>query len=204
MLALRKVAITGGLACGKSSVCRSFKELGAYVVSADEIVHQLLSSTEILGQQVIALLGEEILVEGKIDRRIVADMVFKDSKLLYSLEHLIHPCVLKEIEKQYQQVCNQGKASLFIAEIPLLFEVAQEKNFDVTIAIWADPKVCKERFTIATGYANDEYDRRMVNQLPSEEKAKRANYVIDNSGNKEQMYQAVHLLFKKLTHNPFN
>lgn len=201
MLALRKVAITGGLSCGKSSVCRSFKELGAYVVSADEIVHQLLSSNEHLGQQVVALLGKDIVVEGKIDRRLVSEKVFKDRERLRSLEKLIHPFVLSEIETQYQQVCSQGKVPLFIAEIPLLFEIAQEGNFDTTIVVWADPKVCKERFTATTGHGPEEYDRRMSHQLPLQEKVKRADYVIDNSGNTEQMYQAVRDLFVKLTAN---
>ena len=201
MLRLRKVAITGGLSCGKSSVCRSFKELGAYVISADEIVHQLFSSNKHLGQQVIALLGKDIVVEGKIDRRIIAKKVFKDKALLQALEELIHPIVLNEIEKKYQQVNNQGKAPLFIAEIPLLFEVVSEKTFDKTIAVWADPEVCKKRFEATTGYGGDEYEKRMANQMPGEEKAKRADYVIENSGNIEQLYQAVVNLFIKLTEN---
>lgn len=201
MLTLKKVAITGGLSCGKSSVCRSFKELGAHVISADEIVHQLLSPTQHLGQQVITLLGQDIVVDGKIDRSIIAKKVFKDKALLQALEELIHPIVLSEIEKQYQQVSNQGKAPLFIAEIPLLFEVKSEKNFDKTIAVWADPEICKQRFTAYTGYGADEYDKRMANQMPAEEKARRADYVIENSGNVEQMHQAVVKLFNKLTAN---
>lgn len=118
MLTLRKVAITGGLSCGKSSVCRFFKELGAHVVSADEIVHQLLSPTQRLGQQVIALIGGDIVVNGKIDRSIIAKKVFDNKRLLHSLEELIHPVVLNEIEKQYQQVSNQGKAPLFYSRNP--------------------------------------------------------------------------------------
>lgn len=199
MLALKKVAITGGLSCGKSSVCRYFKELGAHVVSADEIVHQLLSPSTPLGQQIIKLLGEDIVVDGSIDRGIIAKKVFEDQALLRSLEGLIHPVVLNEIEKQYQQVNSQGKAPLFIAEIPLLFEVASEKKFDATIAIWADPQVCKERFIATTGCEKNEYNKRMANQMPAEEKARRADYVIENSGSIEEMYQAVVNLFIKLT-----
>lgn len=196
---VKKVAITGGLSCGKSSVCHVFKELGAHVVSADEIVRQLLSPKRHLGQQVIALLGKDIVVEGEIDRRKIAEKVFRDRALLRSLENLIHPVVLSEIEKQYQQVNHQGKAPLFIAEIPLLFEVAQEQTFDATIVIWADPKACKERFIAMTGFGSDEYDKRMANQMSLDEKIKRADYVINNSGNKEDMHKAVVALFTKLT-----
>lgn len=199
MLTLKKVAITGGLSCGKSSVCRYFKELGAYISSADEIVHQLLTPTKRLGQQVIALLGDDIVVNGNIDRSIIAKKVFKNKALLRSLEELIHPLVLDEIEKQYQQVSNQGKFPLFIAEIPLLFEVSSEDKFDKTIAVWADPEICKQRFMESTGYGEDEYIKRMANQMPADEKAKRADYVIDNSGSLEQMHKAVIKLFNKLT-----
>jgi dephospho-CoA kinase len=199
MLRLRKVAITGGLSCGKSSVCRFFKELGAYVVSADEIVHQLLSPSQPLGQQVIALLGDEIVVEGKIDRQIVAKKVFENKQLLRSLEKIIHPSVIDEIEKQYQHINSQNEIPLFIAEIPLLFEGSTPTHFDATIAIWAPPELCKKRFMTHTGYGEEEYFKRMANQMPADEKAKRANYVIENSGNLEQLQKAVKKLFIKLT-----
>lgn len=199
MLSLKKLAITGGLACGKTSVSRFFQELGTYVVSADEVVHQLLSLSNNVGQQVLALLGNNCLVDGKIDRTIIAKKVFEDRALLNSLEELIHPIVLNEIKKQYQQVNNQGKAPLFIAEIPLLFEVSSDSFFDKTIAVWTPPEICKKRFTAATGYGEDEYFKRMANQMPAGEKARRADYVIDNSGNLEQTHQAVVNLFIKLT-----
>jgi len=199
MLTLKRVAITGGLSCGKSTVCRFFKEQGAFVVSADEVVHRLLTPDSYLGQQVIALLGKEIVTQDKIDRSIVAKKVFNDKTLLRSLEELIHPAVLKEIEKQYQQISNQGNFPLFIAEIPLLFEAASEKKFDAVIAIWADPETCKKRFMTATGYKEEEYIKRMANQMPADEKMKRADYVVNNSGTLKQTHQSVVELYKILT-----
>ena len=81
------MAVTGGLSCGKSSVCRIFKELGAYVVSADEIVHQLLSPDTNLGQKIISLLGTEIVVNQKLDRSRIAEMYFKNPELLNRLKN---------------------------------------------------------------------------------------------------------------------
>lgn len=199
MLRLRKVAITGGLSCGKSSVCQYFKELGAHVVSADEIVHQLLIPTQPLGCQVVALLGQDIVVKGKIDRSIVAKKVFNDKALLRTLEEFMHPAVLDEIKKQYQHIKNQGNSPLFIAEIPLLFETGSEKFFDAAIAVLADSKTAMQRFMSATGYDENEYLKRMANQMPADEKAKRADYVIDNSGNKEELQKAVKNIYNKLT-----
>ncbi len=200
---LSKVAVTGGLSCGKSSVCRFFKELGAHVVSADEIVHQLLSSPKTsLGQQVIALLGADIVVDGRIDRNQIAKKVFNDPAWLISLEKLLHPAVLSEIENRYQQVNNQGDVALFVAEIPLLFEVAGENYFDYTIAVHAPIDVCRRRFISATGHAAAEYDKRMTRQFSAEDKAKRADFVIENHGSTEEMHKAVCHLFNKLVSSP--
>ena len=199
---LKKVAITGGLSCGKSTVCRQFEELGAYVVNADKIVHRLLSPNTLLGSKIIALLGKEIVVNGEIDRGKVAEKVFNDQALLQSLETLIHPAVLSEIEKQYQQISKQGKSPLFIAEIPLLFEVNGEKNFDKTIAVWAPVELCRQRFCSSTGYSPEEFDRRMSFQLLADEKKRRADYSIDNSGNEKHLKNETIKLFEVLTKNP--
>lgn len=201
MLKLRKVAITGGLSCGKSSVCRFFKELGAYVVSADEIVHKVMSLNTPLGRQIIELLGEKIVRDGEIDRSVIAKIVFNDPNLLQSLEKLVHPVVQSEIEKQYQQASIQGNIPLFVAEIPLLFEGSGSHYFDATIAVWADPGTCRRRFNQTTGYGDEEFQRRMANQMTADEKAKRADYKIDNSGDLTATKRQVEALFKKLSNH---
>lgn len=196
---LRKVAITGGLSCGKSSACRFFKELGAHVVNADEIVHQLLSPNTAIGQQVVALLGADIIVNDHLSRNIIATKVFNNPPLLRSLEKILHPAVMDEIEKQYQQVVKQGIAKLFIAEIPLLFEIHGEHLFDTTITVIADPQRCRERFQISTTHADNEYERRSAQQLPSEEKAQRADIVINNNGTLDDLRKTIKHLFKQLS-----
>lgn len=196
---LKKVAITGGLACGKSTVSRIFEKLGAYVTNADEIVHRLLSPNTHLGKQIIKLLGQEIIVDGVIDRGKIAQKVFGDRDLLQSLQALIHPAVLNEIEKQYQQISKQGKAPLFIAEIPLLFEVNADNFFDETIAVWAPTDLCRQRFAASTGYPEEEYDRRMAFQLSPDAKKQRADHAIDNTGSKEQLKVITEKLFKQMT-----
>ena len=85
MLKIKKVAVTGGLAAGKTTVCQLFKELGACVVSADEIVHQLLSPGTAVGQQVVSLLGSDIISDQGLDRKKIAAKVFSQPDLLLSL-----------------------------------------------------------------------------------------------------------------------
>lgn len=199
MLKLRKGAITGGISCGKSSVCRILKELGAYVVSADEIVHQLMSPNTVLGQKIIALIGSDILINNKIDRSQVAKKVFNQPELLRSLETLLHPAVREEIEKQYELFKQQQRHPLFIAEIPLLFETGNTSGYDFTVAVIADENLCEQRFVNATGYDKEEYFKRKNRQLSQLEKAKRADFVIHNDGSQEELKQSVIELYKKLT-----
>jgi dephospho-CoA kinase len=203
MLTFKRVAVTGGLSCGKTSACGFFKELGAHVVSADEIVHQLLSPNTSLGQQVVTLLGENILFNGQIDRNKVAKIVFNDPLLLQAVQKILHPAVMMEIEKQYQNLKGKDNDSLFVAEIPLLFEIGGEKFFDFTIAVIADLKIALNRFKVLTGYQNDEYEKRMKSQFPLEEKIKRSDYVINNSGSLNELRDCVIQVYNKLTQNQF-
>lgn len=202
MLKLRKVAITGGLSCGKSSVCRIFKELGAYVVSADEIVHQLLASDTNLGHKVVDLLGTSILVDKRIDRSRVAQLVFQDSRKLQALETILHPAVYGEIEQQYQkQQGSNKKPPLFIAEVPLLFESDGDKRFDATVAVVANLEICFERFSQTTLSDREDFDQRVARQLPLLEKAVRADYVLINNGALTELEQPIRELYQELTEN---
>jgi len=190
MLKLRKIAITGGIASGKSSVCRVFQELGAFVVNADAIVHELLSSNTSLGQQVIRLLGNDVFIDGKLSRRVIADKVFKDPEALHALEKLLHPAVLNKIEELYETACQSGTYAAFVVESPLLFEIGQDIFYDTVIAVIADEKRCQSRFCKA-GYQPEEYVLRMKRQLSVQEKARRADYVINNNGSLDHLREQV-------------
>lgn len=198
MLKLKKIAITGGLAAGKTAVCQLLKELGAYVVSADEIVHRLLSPQTNIGQRVISLLGLDILNGTEIDRKKVSSKVFPHPEKLQALEQIIHPAVFDEIEKQYQQIKKKGKYQLFVAEIPLFYESQNEKHFDVVISVVADPSLCKERFLRKKGHTELEFQQRMTHQLDQNTKAKQAHYVLQNSGTLEELRAQVKTLFSNL------
>jgi dephospho-CoA kinase len=200
MLKLKKVAVTGGLSCGKSLVCRTLQELGAYVVSADSIVHQLLSSDTNLGQKIIKLLGPEVLVNRKLDRSRIAHIVFHDLGVLQALEELIHPAVYRELDKAYrEQQQETPPPPLFVAEIPLLFESGGERDFDYTIAVVANADICCQRFIQATGNDQKEFNNRMARQLPLIDKAKLADYVIMNNSTLFDLQKATRELYQELT-----
>lgn len=196
MLTLKKVAVTGGLASGKTSVCRILESCGAYVVSADEIVHQLLSPNTKTGQKVINLLGTDVFSDQTIDRKKIAEKVFSHPEKLLALEEILHPAVFEEIERLYNQIKHQSQYSLFVAEIPLLYESKTKHSFfDFIVAVVADPKLCKKRLG-----SDEEYARRMKRQLTQEEKALLADFTLVNNGDRQELKQNVLNLFLKELH----
>lgn len=197
MLNCKKVAVTGGLSSGKSAVCNFFRNLNAYVVSADEIVHQLLSLDTPTGQQVAAIFGPGVIKNNELDRQAIASIVFKDPTLLKKLEECVYPAVTKIIERHYQEAKHLNPP-LFLVEIPKLFEAGMEEWFDVVITVSTDESLCRERFE-ARGGTDQEYARRMANQMPLEEKIKRSNYIIENNKGLDELKTSVAKLFYVLT-----
>lgn len=200
MLGLKKIAITGGTACGKSQVCRFLQQEGAFVVDADQIVHQLLTSDTVLSQQIVELLGKSVLVNGKIDRAQVAARVFSNPKLLNSLEALLHPRVYEKLDKQFEEVqMTAHPPLLFVAEIPLLFETKGEKRFDAVVAVVSHIKTCQERYRNLKGKKNSmDFEKRVARQMAIEEKIRRADFVIENEGTLEHLRQETKKLFYRL------
>ncbi len=197
---MKKIAVTGGLASGKTSVCQFLQDLGAYVVSADAIVHQLLSPDTALGKKVIQLLDCEASDGQTFDHKKIACQVFQDPKKLQSLENLLHPAVYKEIERLYQQQLQQpNPPPLFVAEIPLLFESTNESSFDAIIAVVAPEGLARMRFVASTGYDGEEFTRRMQRQLSPLLKIQRSHFVIFNDSDLTNLKMKTEKIFIELS-----
>lgn len=177
MLILRKIAVTGTFAAGKSTVCRFLREYGAYVVNADDIVHQLLSIESPIGQQVVKLLGSEVITDHKLDRKKISNIVFSTPEKLRSLESILHPAVRQEINRLFETVKSNKTYRFFAAEVPLLYEAGMQDDFDTVITVVAEPKIARQR-VIDT----KEFDRRSQFQFSQSAKQAKADYVITNQG----------------------
>ncbi len=191
-----KIAVTGGVATGKSTFCRFFQEKGAFVVNADLLVHQFLSSATELGKKVIELLGPEIVVNNILNREKIAALVFNNKTKLDKLEKLLHPALLRKIELLYEQVKDDPAYSCFVVEMPLLHEIGAEKFYDITIAITAKEALCVNRFT-KTGFAARQ------GRMRSQEKLKKADFVVENNGSSKEFKQTFNILYRRLSlHEP--
>ncbi len=201
MLNSKKIAITGGISSGKSTFCGFLKKMGAIVVDADQIVHDLLSSSQtLLGRQVIHLLGKEVRVGRKIDRKKVATEVFNNPKKLNALEKLLHPYAFKEIEQRYQKERLKGKDFIFVVEIPLLFETKKEKEYDIIVTLVRAEETCRSLCK------NIDYNARTSRLLSIEEKKKKSHFVIENNGSLKDLKRKAQSFMKSLSvliKNPF-
>lgn len=184
MLILRKVAVTGGVASGKTTVCSILKEAGAYVVNTDEIVHRLLSPETVVGKQVIHLLGTEIVSGKQIDRKKIANLVFSNPEKLHHLEALLHPSVRQEVEQHYAMAQKNPQFRLFVAEVPLLYEAHMEPFFDTILTVTADPDIAKKR------YHGTHFEERMARKSSREQKGPQLHFTIMNNGDLATLKQA--------------
>lgn len=181
-----RIAVTGCPASGKSAACRILEKQGSYVISADAIVHDLLFHNKDCIRKVVNLLGKEIVVGKLVSRKKIADVVFSDPIKLKALEDILHPYVKQVIKKEYEKVKGSPNVRFFAVEIPLLFEAEMEDLFDHTITVVADPKECERRF-VEKGFSATDFNQRMHRHFSQEEKAKRADFVVQNNGSLQDL-----------------
>ena len=198
MLILRKIAVTGNVACGKSTVCQFLREEGAFVVSADEIIHNLLQPNTSLGKKVILLLGNDIVEKGIFSKEKIANKVFNNPELLQQLENLLHPPTLLQIEHAYEQAKKNDSSPLFVVEFPLLMEIKKEDLFDTVILVDCKESLAKERWQKRKKSLSD-FWRRTKRLLPNKEKREKAEFILENNHDLKALKAEVKKLYKQLT-----
>lgn len=180
-----RIGITGTMSAGKSSVSKIIKDLGFIVYDTDQIVHDYYEKDAVLYDQIIDLLGKEILDEKlEIDRKKIAYKVFNDKSLLENLESLIFPQVRKDIE-----TLSEDDALTFF-EVPLLFEAQYDDIFDFIIVVDAEEKTRIQR-AMNKGLELEDIENRMKRQLSAEEKRNRADFIIENNHDMESLKEEV-------------
>ncbi len=175
------VAITGGIAAGKSTALEAFRRHGAATISSDEIVHRIYERDAEVREAVLARFGDGVIGrDGAVDRAAIAARVFGDPEALRWLEALLHPKVLQEYTAWRTQLeQSPSPPPAIVTEIPLLYETGGESRFDKVVVITAPPAVRTSR----RGPTADRESRL----LPDEEKVRRADFVYENTGSLEEL-----------------
>ncbi len=181
-----KVGLTGGVACGKSTVGEMFVRLGAYLAKADEIAHELMSPGHDVYDRVVATFGTEILdADGTINRPKLADKAFPTGRI-EELNAIVHPAVIAAQDEWMQAQFRRNPKAVAMVEAALMLESGSYKRFDrmITVVSTLEQKIDRyaRRHNLDLAKAKAEVERRMKAQATDEAKIKISDYVVDNSG----------------------
>jgi dephospho-CoA kinase len=187
-----KVALTGGIATGKTYVREKFESLGVPTIDADVLARDAVRPSSPTLKLVIDRFGRDILLpDGTLDRPKLAALIFADDQARKDLEALIHPAVYTAIAAWLVRLVSKGAPPIAIADIPLLYETQSANQFDRVVVSSCTVDMQISRVMERDGLSEDEVRRRIAAQLPIAEKAKRADYVIDTNGSFENTERQV-------------
>jgi len=196
---LRTFGLTGGVASGKSTVAGMFAELGAKVIDADRLGHEVIRPPLPAYHEIVRHFGFEILdPQGEIDRKRLGAIVFSDPQELRYLNSIVHPRVIERVEQLVTAYHLQDSRAVVLVEAALHYEAGIADRFAKMLVAWCRPGQQLERLIAKTGLPREEAERRIAAQMPAEEKRRRADYVIDCSGTLEETRAQVGTLFIKL------
>lgn len=192
------VGLTGNIASGKSSVARVWRALGATVVEADELARRAVApGTPGLGA-IVARWGEGVLLaDGTLDRAAVRDLVFRDPAEREWLEGVVHPEV-RAVRAEELRRAREAGVPVFVADVPLLFEVGMQDDFDVLVLVDAPEATRLERLVRDRGLPPDEARRMIAAQMPAVLKRAKADVVIENSGTRQELEESARRVWAEL------
>jgi len=193
-----EVGLTGGMGCGKSTVSGMLRGLGALVIDADKLAHDVLSPGGSAFKGVVSAFGTGILrPDGSIDRAALGEVVFADEEKRRLLESIVHPAVF-EIERRMLEKFRDGHPrAVVVFDAALLIESGAYARMDRVVVVWCSPKTQLQRLA-AKGLEPGQAAKRMAAQMPVEEKLLYADHVIDNDGSMEETARQVEDLFREL------
>lgn len=199
----RVIGLTGGIATGKSTVSQIFRELGVPVVDADHIARQVVAKGSEALQELVDLLGTEILKpDGSLNRARLGEMIFADPEIRQKVDEIMHPRVFVQMQEATQKALASARTPIVILDVPLLFESGYTLRLaDETVVVYAKPSVQKARLMARNNVDEAEAERRIASQMSLEEKMRRADYVIDNSGSLSETEKQVRRLWEEWKRN---
>ena len=190
-----RIAITGGIACGKSLFASLLAEKGVEVLDADAVVHRLEEPGGEAVPVISAQFGQKILnPEGGIDRARLAEVVFSDPDSLLRLNAMLHPLVKRELDRWMDNPAPQIKA----VSVPLLFEIGWDRGWDVIICLAADEAVQIDRMVRLRGYTEAQARQRLASQWPVARKAARSDIVVWNNADVEALARETERVYRML------
>ncbi len=181
-----KVAITGSIGSGKSEFCKIAEKFGFVVIRADEISKQLLSENNLVKEKVLSQFGSDSYINGKPNYKFLAEIVFSNFEKLKKLESILHPIVIKKINQLSNETLKTN--DIVFIESALIYEADIESSFDYVILITAPREIRLQR-KLQNGFSEEDFNKRELNQIPDEEKKKRADFIFVNDKTTKELEQ---------------
>jgi dephospho-CoA kinase len=184
-----KIGITGGIGGGKSTVAEIFRKNGITVFDADQVAKDLMTNDEEIRSAIIELFGEDAYIDGELNTKLIAEMIFNNPDLKEGLEEIVHPAVIAELGLLMESELKEK--DIVAVEAALLFEAKMPKLFDYIFAVTADEETRIKRVMERDGITEEEVRKRMESQMPENEKAGKSDFVFENNGDLKQLVENV-------------
>ena len=193
------VGLTGGVATGKSTVAKMFKQYGAVVIDADQLARDVVKPGKPAWRAIVTLFGKIVLnPDRSLDRQAIGSIVFRNRTKRRQLEHIIHPRVAREQQRLVRRVGKHKPHAVVIYEVPLLFEADVDKRVDTIIVVTADRGTQVARLRKRNGLSRTEALRRIRSQMPLAKKIQQADHVLNGTLPRSSLRKQVGQLFKSL------
>ena len=193
------VGLTGGVASGKSTVSKVFKEEGAYLVDADRIARELVQPHTPAWQELLSVFGEEILqLDGSVNRKKLSALVFAHPEKRAVLNRLLHPRIKEETQRRLEEIGRRDPGAIVVIDAALLVETGSYREVDRLIVVQSSKARQIERLEGRDGMIREEAERIVAAQLPLEAKLKVADIVFSNDGTIEETRRRAKELFQEL------
>jgi dephospho-CoA kinase len=178
---MKIIGLTGGIASGKSTVSRALRELGAIVIDADEVAHTIMEPGKPAWEDIIEHFGSGVLyADQTIDREKLGAIVFNNPERLQVLNQITHPRVGEQFKQIITTLRAEKSDAVLFMEVPLLYETHMERICDEVWVVWVDEETQIQRLMKRDGLSREDALKRIDAQMSLDEKARRADFVIDN------------------------
>jgi dephospho-CoA kinase len=196
---MTKIAVTGGAASGKSTVCECFRRLGAHIIDLDILAREVVAPESAVLGAIVEHFGKRVLApDGSLDRRKVRGIISLDPTARNVVESLTHPAIFRLLEKQLGDIESAHGNAIVVVEVPLLVEVGIQNEFDVVVLVEANPEVQRGRIMARDGGSAQEAGALLALQIPSDRKRVYADYVVQNLGSIQEIQPVVDEIYGKI------
>ncbi|MGS0763638.1 dephospho-CoA kinase [Syntrophomonas curvata] len=195
---MRIIGLTGGIASGKSTVASVFREMGAIILDADQIAREVVLPRQPAWVDIVEFFGPRILKpDQSLNREKIGKIVFSNPDCLQELNRITHPRIMQYYKDALRQTSLEKPEAIVILEVPLLYETNMDKLCQQVVVVWVDRETQIKRLMERENLSHADAIKRVDSQMPLDEKARRADFVIDNRGSMVETKEKAAIYYKE-------